>query len=175
MMEQETFTNITDEQASKWGYALHKRAEEKKSMSWMYDFQIQQLEKDIEAVKARKAEALKDIEDEIQYLTNQLKAYHMEQLQADKKRKTIKMPWFDLKSKAKSGSFEHDDKALLEWARTSNEMKFIKQVVTEKLDWTNLKENIQVINGMPTYEGEVLEGVKFVPEHVEFSVDLLEE
>ena len=86
---------------------------------------------------------------------------------------SYKLPTGDLVLKHREPEFKRDDKALIEWAKGTEETKqFIK--VEERLDWAGLKKAVMVSgNGcVDPSTGEVIPGVEVVEREDEFVVEV---
>lgn len=110
------FVTYDIEDARKDAAQLHKLNRKATLATAMIDQEIAELQKDLKALEARKNEILDPLNKEMQFLKDNLTAFHQRELEAGGD-KTIKLPWATLKSKTQVQDYERDDALLLEWVR----------------------------------------------------------
>lgn len=146
---------------------LH-RLEKKKAQAIMeIDAEIADLEQELNYLNARKQDIITPIDNEIEYIKQNLIAWHMEQ-----EDKTIKLPYANLKSRTQPQDYIKDEDALMEWVRV-NADEFIRTEVS--VDWSGLKKNI-VVDGervILSETGEIVDGLVAKPREVKYSVEVL--
>lgn len=146
---------------------LH-RLEKKKAQAIMeIDAEIADLEQELSYLNQRKQDIIAPIDSEMEYIKQNLIAWHMEQ-----EDKTIKLPYANLKSRTQPQDFVKDDDALMEWVRV-NADEFIRTEVS--VDWSGLKKNI-VVDGervIMSDTGEIVDGLTAKPREVKYSVEVL--
>jgi len=103
----------------------------------------------------------KTIKDEIQFNKDQLAAFFLTVNKKDSKtQQSYSLLSGKLVMKKATQKIVHDDVLLLEYIE-HNASDYIKQTVTNKIEWSRLKKNLAITNGkiMNTDTGELLESV----------------
>lgn len=101
------------------------------------------------------------IDDEIQFKKDQLAAFFLTVNKKDSKtQQSYSLLSGKLVMKKATTKLVHDDKKLIEYCKT-NASEYIKQIVTDTLDWKGFKSNIEILNDQifSSSTGEVLEGL----------------
>lgn len=146
---------------------LH-RLEKKKAQAVMeINAEIADLEQELSYLNQRKQDIIAPIDNEIEYIKQNLIAWH--ETQEDK---TIKLPYANLKSRTQPQDFVKDEDALMEWVRV-NANEFIR--TEESVDWSGLKKNI-VVDGEKAIlgeTGEIIDGLVAKPREIKYSVEVL--
>lgn len=114
----------------------------------------------VESEKAKLDEYLAKVNSEengsIEYFTELLKPFAMEQLQGSKK-KTVTLPSGSLSFKKQSPEFVKNDDELLAFAKESVP-EFVK--IKESVDWGEMKKTCSIAgNRLVTADGEIVQGV----------------
>lgn len=146
---------------------LH-RLEKKKAQAVMeINAEIADLEQELSYLNQRKQDIIAPIDNEIEYIKQNLIAWH--ETQEDK---TIKLPYANLKSRTQPQDFVKDEDALMEWVRV-NASDFIH--TEERVDWSGLKKNI-IVDGEKAIlgeTGEIIDGLVAKPREIKYSVEVL--
>lgn len=101
------------------------------------------------------------INDQIQFHKDQLAAFFLTVNKKDSKtQQSYSLLSGKLVMKKATTKLVHDDKKLIEYCKT-NASEYIKQIVTDTLDWKGFKSNIEILNDQifSSSTGEVLEGL----------------
>jgi hypothetical protein len=129
----------------------------------------------VEAEKAKLDEYLAKVNSEengsIEYFTELLKPFAMEQLQGSKK-KTVTLPSGSLSFKKQSPEFVKNDEELLAFVKESLP-EFVK--IKESVDWGEMKKTCQIDNNrLVTADGEIVRGVTVNERDDTFTVKIKE-
>lgn len=166
------FVTYDIEDARKDAAQLHKLNRKATLATAMIDQEIAELQKDLKALEARKNEILDPLNKEMQFLKDNLTAFHQRELEAGGD-KTIKLPWATLKSKTQVQDYERDDALLLEWVRV-NAPEYVK-VAEPTVAWGELKKEIIVAGSKVLMKetGEIIDGLAPKERAVKFDVEVL--
>lgn len=112
--------------------------------------------------------------DKAAWFESRLCEWHLEQIEADPKKKTIKLPLGTLKIRAQQPEYKRDDIALVEWLKANSLDGLVK--VEEKPNWAELKKSIEVKGEKAFIKGTEMqvEGVVCIPRGDKFEVALAE-
>lgn len=129
----------------------------------------------VESEKAKLDEYLAKVNSEengsIEYFTELLKPFAMEQLQGSKK-KTVNLPSGSLSFKKQSPEFVKNDEELLAFAKESVP-EFVK--IKESVDWGEMKKECIIAgNRLVTKDGEIVQGVTVNERDDTFTVKIKE-
>ncbi|EDX70471.1 conserved hypothetical protein [Bacillus cereus NVH0597-99] len=117
---------------------------------------------------------LKPIHDSISFFEGHIRRYHMEQLAADPKKKTISTPYGKSKTRKSGEALEKADEAkLLDYA-IENELD---DCIKTEIKWGELKKkfNIKKIGDEKVIvdeNGQIVPGVTVKPESISYSVEV---
>lgn len=121
----------------------------------IYIEEIKEMENDIErldSVCKKRIEMLQnetmnkinEIKHSIRFKKDELKAFMFTVKTKDTKTmKKYTLPSGELRIKKSKSTLVHDDKQILDWAK-NNDKALIKEIVTKKLDWNTLKNDIDI-------------------------------
>ena len=167
-----TFSCYDIEDARRDAAQLHRLNRKATLATAMIDAEIAELQKDLQALEARRDEILSPLNVEMLILKNNLMEYHRRELEAGGD-KTIKLPWATLKSKKQSQDYDRDDVVLLKWAQ-ENAPDFVK-VAEPTLAWGELKKAVVVAGNKVLLQetGEVIDGLVPKERTVKFDVEVL--
>ncbi|WP_017728556.1 host-nuclease inhibitor Gam family protein [Halalkalibacterium ligniniphilum] len=135
--------------------------------------QIEPFLKKIEKIKTWAEEAKKEFVEREQFYTHRLEFYMREEVKRQmnsgkKPKKTIKLPYGQIKLVKQQPEFRKDENELLNYAKANG---FIK--VTESADWAEIKKRCSVLGDKLIDEnGEVIPGVTVVERDDKFSLVL---
>ena len=168
----EQYSRYCLEDARRDAALLHKLKRKAALATSMIDQEIADLQKDLQALEARRKEILDPLATEMEQLKTNLTEYHRRELEAGGD-KTIKLPWATLKSKKQSQDYDRDDVVLLKWAQ-ENAPDFVK-VAEPTLAWGELKKAVVVAGNKVLLQetGEVIDGLVPKERTVKFDVEVL--
>lgn len=151
---------------------LHKLNRKAALATSMIDQEIADLQKDLQALEARRKEILDPLDTEMEQLKTNLTEYHRRELEAGGD-KTIKLPWATLKSRQQPQDFDRNDEALLAWAQ-DNAPEFVK-VPAPSVVWGDLKKAVVVAGDKVLLKetGEIVSGLVPKERAVKFDVEVL--
>ena len=169
-LEQHSCYDIED--ARRDAAQLHRLNRKATLATAMIDAEIAELQKDLQALEARRDEILSPLNVEMLILKNNLMEYHRRELEAGGD-KTIKLPWATLKSKKQPQDYDRDDAILLQWVQT-NAPEFIK-TAEPQVAWSDLKKAVVVAGDKVLLKetGEVIDGLVSKERTVKFDVEVL--
>ena len=169
-LEQHSCYDIED--ARRDAAQLHRLNRKATLATAMIDTEIAELQKDLQALEARRDEILSPLNTEMLILKNNLMEYHRRELEAGGD-KSIKLPWATLKSRMKPQDYNRDEAVLLNWVQ-DNAQEFVKETAPS-VDWGNLKKSIAVIGGKAVLKqtGEVVDGLTPLERETIFDVEVL--
>lgn len=150
---------------------LHRLEKKKQQLTQEIDEEIGELERELDYLNARKAEVLKPITDEMNFIKQNLIAWHQAELEAGGD-KTIKLPYANLKSRTVPQDYEKDDDKLMEWVRV-NAPEYVR--TEQKLQWGDLKKEIVVAGSKVLMKetGQIIDGLAPKERAVKFDVEVL--
>lgn len=128
----------------------------------------------IENIKEDLSRKTERLENEIQFMKDQLRAFfNTVERKSTKTQESYSLLSGKLVMKKPTVKIVHDDVKILEWAK-ENASEFVNQTIVNKLDWKGLKEVLdingtEIINGAT---GEVLEDIGITVEQVAESFDI---
>lgn len=117
---------------------------------------------------------LKPIHNDISFFETHIRRYHMEQLAADPKKKTISTPYGKSKSRTSKEAPEQQDKEKLLQYAIENELD---DCIKTEVKWGDLKKNLSIveISGEKVIvdeDGQIVPGVTVKPESISYSVEV---
>ena len=162
----------TREEALRDTAILHRLEKKKQQLTQEIDEEIEELERELDYLNARKEEVLRPITDEMNFIKQNLIAWHQAELEAGGD-KTIKLPYANLKSRIAPQDYEKDDIALMEWVRV-NAPEYIK-IAEPTVAWGDLKKQIVVAGDLAILQetGEIIDGLAPKAREVKFDVEVL--
>lgn len=151
---------------------LHKLNRKATLATSMIDHEIADLQRDLQALEARRKEILDPLDAEMEQLKINLTEYHRRELEAGGD-KTIKLPWATLKSRQQPQDFDRNDEALLAWAQ-DNAPEFVK-VPAPSVVWGELKKAVVAAGDKVLLKetGEIVSGLTPKERAVKFEVEVL--
>lgn len=157
---------IEEWQALAWSKKLYELQKEKDKQAALFGEEIESVRNDLQVLEARRDEVIAPIEHEMDWLTQQLTSYHMEN--ADKK--TIKLPYATLSARTSPQDYNRDEEQLKAWVK-QNAPEHLKLAVS----WGDLKKDIKVVNGKAIYEptGEIVEALEPLEQKINYSVKVV--
>ena len=102
------------------------------------------------------------IDKEVQFMKDQLQAFFLTcSKKSTKTQETYSLLSGKLIMKKATQKIVHDDVLLMDWIQT-NASDYIKQTVTNKIEWAKLKKNLTITNSqiINTDTGEILEDIE---------------
>lgn len=117
---------------------------------------------------------LKPIHNDISFFETHIRRYHMEQLAADPKQKTISTPYGKSKTrKSKETPDKGDEALLLDYVIQNDLAEFIKNSVK----WADLKKTLKIVQigdekVVVDENGQMVPGVTVKPESISYSVEV---
>ncbi|MEB8652906.1 host-nuclease inhibitor Gam family protein [Bacillus cereus] len=117
---------------------------------------------------------LKPIHNSILFFESHIRRYHMEQLAADPKQKTISTPYGKSKTrKSKETPDKGDEALLLDYVIQNDLAEFIKNSVK----WADLKKTLKIVQigdekVVVDGDGQIVPGVTVKPESISYSVEV---
>lgn len=167
----------TIEEAARYAYALSQTRESIRELEEIAQKEIEKWQNKISQVQNWLEDATKSLKNKEEYLSTQLRIFHITQYNSAKNEKekkklnSIKLPYdITLKSRAQADKYVvSDETAYKDYARENDLIK-----IKEEVDWANLKKKI-VVNSegkaINKETGEFLDFIKVVPQERKFEVN----
>ncbi|MFJ6263210.1 host-nuclease inhibitor Gam family protein [Rhodococcus erythropolis] len=117
---------------------------------------------------------LKPIHNDISFFKTHIRRYHMEQLEADPKQKTISTPYGKSKTRKSSEAPEQKDKEQVLQYAIENQLD---DCLKTEVKWADFKKKLKIveISGEKVIvdeDGQIVPGVTIKPESISYSVEV---